>query len=366
MAGDVITPQSATVQVAEPLSGRLIPTARRGLALAAVLTLAACAQSGAQPGAQPGAVGAGPASSAAVPGVAMPQVAVPRVQMPTLRWPFGGAAGAAPGAAPAAAGTPQVRDPFAGQGVAQPGVPPAAGTRATAATSKPAASAPAATAPARTHTVVAGETGWSVARKYGISIQDLARANNLPETMSIRVGQRLAIPAGGTTVAAADATAPGVGSPTPLPPSAAKPLPAERTQPASTPAPRGDAPDLGKTRTGASGSGKFAMPVNGSIVRAYKKGSNEGIDISAPAGTPVKAAGGGTVAAITRDTDGVPIVVVRHDDGLMTVYAGLDKLSVAKGDPVKRGQSMGTARNSGVVHFEVRKGFDSVDPEGYL
>ena len=37
-----------------------------------------------------------------------------------------------------------------------------------------------------------------------------------------------------------------------------------------------------------------------------------------------------------------------------------------EGDPVKRGQSMGTARNSGVVHFEVRKGFDSVDPEGYL
>ena len=60
------------------------------------------------------------------------------------------------------------------------------------------------------------------------------------------------------------------------------------------------------------------------------------------------------------------IVVVRHDDGLMTVYAGVDKLSVAKGDTVKRGQSIGAARNSGVVHFEVRQGFDSVDPEDYL
>ena len=69
---------------------------------------------------------------------------------------------------------------------------------------------------------------------------------------------------------------------------------------------------------------------------------------------------------MTRDTDGVPIVVVRHDDGLMTVYAGLDNLKVGKGDKVTRGQSIGGARNTGVVHFEVRKGFDSVDPEDYL
>ena len=108
------------------------------------------------------------------------------------------------------------------------------------------------------------------------------------------------------------------------------------------------------------------MPASGSIIRTYKKGTNEGIDIAAAPGSPVKAASGGTVAAVTRDTDGVPIVVVRHDDGLMTVYAGVDKLSVNKGDSVSRGQSIGAARSSGVLHFEVRKGFDSVDPEGYL
>ena len=88
--------------------------------------------------------------------------------------------------------------------------------------------------------------------------------------------------------------------------------------------------------------------------------------IAAPAGATVKAAGSGTVAAITRDTDGVPIVVIRHDGDLLTVYAGIDDLAVAKGDKVAKGDAIGKARASGRVHFEVRRGFESVDPEGYL
>ena len=315
------------------------------------LTLAACTQSGGIPGAL--------------------SVQMPRLDRPLIQWPLGGgAAGQPPQAGAAVGGTAgaalQVTDPFAGQGVAQPAIPGAGGASASrSAAPSPATSA--ATSAAASHTVAAGETAWSIARRYGVTVQALAQANGLPETMSVRVGQRLTIPAGsgaGTRVAAV--TAPGTGSPTPQPPSASRPLPEEKTTPASTPAPRAAAPDLGSTRTAASGSGRFAMPAGGSIVRAYKKGTNEGIDISAAPGSPVKAAGAGTVAAVTRDTDGVPIVVVRHDGGLMTVYAGVDKLSVAKGDTVKRGQSIGAARNSGVVHFEVRQGFDSVDPEDYL
>ena len=74
----------------------------------------------------------------------------------------------------------------------------------------------------------------------------------------------------------------------------------------------------------------------------------------------------GSLAAITRDTDGVPIVVIRHDGTLMTVYAGLDGLTVGKGDTVSAGQTLGTATAAGVVHFEVRQGFESVDPVGFL
>ena len=123
---------------------------------------------------------------------------------------------------------------------------------------------------------------------------------------------------------------------------------------------------MGKSRTAASGSGQFRMPVNGAIIRPYQKGKNEGIDISAAPGSVVSAAGSGTVAAITRDVDQVPIIVIRHSGNLMTVYAGLEDVTVTKGQAVKAGATLGKARSQGVVHFEVRQGFDSVDPEKYL
>ena len=204
-----------------------------------------------------------------------------------------------------------------------------------------------------------------MARKYAISIQDLATANGLETNMVLKVGQTLKIPAR-QVAAASVVTAPGAGSPTPMPPSAAKPLPDEKTAPSAAPVAKPTTPDLGSTRTAASGSGKLRMPVAGSITRTFSKGKNDGIDISAPVGTEVKAAGSGRVAAITRDTDGVPIVVIRHEGELMTVYAGMSQLSVQKGDQVKAGQKIGTAGGSGAIHFEVRKGFDAVNPESYL
>ncbi|MBM3604730.1 MAG: LysM peptidoglycan-binding domain-containing M23 family metallopeptidase [Alphaproteobacteria bacterium] len=254
--------------------------------------------------------------------------------------------GVAAPAAPAAGAAAIVRDPFARQAA-------------------PAPAAPTGTSP-REHVVTAGETAWSVARRYGVTVQDLSAWNGLPADMSLRVGQRLIVPQPGQQPDRLATTAPGRGTPTPQPPSAAQPLPDETTPPAGTPAPDAPQTDLGATRTAASGSGRFRMPVNGAIVRVYDKGRNDGIDIAAPTGSAVAAAGAGSVAAITRDTSGVPIIVVRHEGDLMTVYAGLDAVNVAKGDSVTAGQALGTAGQDGVVHFEVRRGFESVDPETFL
>ena len=110
------------------------------------------------------------------------------------------------------------------------------------------------------------------------------------------------------------------------------------------------------------------MPVQGSIIRGYAKGKNEGINIKAASGAPVKAADSGTVAAITKSADGIPIVVVRHKDNLLTVYANVTDVSVAKGDSVGRGQQIAKLRSGtdAYVHFEVRQGFDSVDPVPFV
>jgi len=225
------------------------------------------------------------------------------------------------------------------------------------------------------HRVERGETAYTIARLYGVPVRALAEWNGLGADFAIREGQFLLIPvpqqaAPKRATQPTQTNAPGVGSPTPTPPSAAKPLPDDKAaapQPAET-APAKPAANIGKTTKTSAPDARFVTPVTGSIIRAYKKGTNEGINIKAAPGTAVKSADTGTVAAITKSAEGVPIVVLRHSGNLLTVYANVTDVSVKKGDPVKRGQEIAKLRNGpdAFVHFEVRDGFDSVDPAPYL
>ena len=242
-----------------------------------------------------------------------------------------------------------------------------AGTQST--TLAPATSlAPSAAEPAR-HKVQRGETAFGIARQYNVSTKSLAQWNGLGPDLSVREGQFLIIPLAGAAPPVQDIAEPGSGSLTPVPPSASAPLPDEPTIPAAEAKAKADAPaaDLSSNVSAASAA-TFAMPVSGKIIRGYAKGKNDGIDIAAPAGTPVKAAGDGTIAAITKSTAGTPIVLIRHAGGMLTVYGGVDGLTVAKGDAVKRGQAIANvgAGDPSFLHFEVRKGVESADPMGYL
>ncbi|MGR3434075.1 MAG: peptidoglycan DD-metalloendopeptidase family protein [Shimia sp.] len=220
------------------------------------------------------------------------------------------------------------------------------------------------------HKVARGETAFTIARLYGVSVGALAEWNGLDANFTIREGQFLLIPVAGTARPAA-VTQPGSGSATPVPPSARTPQPAEAPQPAAearaqaaaTPTP---APGLG-TQTRAD-VGRLARPLEGPIIRAFNPGRNEGIDIAAAAGTPVKAAGGGTVASISRSTDGGTFMVLRHEGNLLTVYIGIDSLAVERGARVERGQVIARVApgDPSFLHFEVREGLDAVDPSSYL
>lgn len=221
------------------------------------------------------------------------------------------------------------------------------------------------------HKVTRGETAFSIARLYNVPVGALAEWNGLGPEFSIREGQYLLIPIANapapTQTAASEqsVTVPGQGSPTPAPPSAATPLPDE-TIPAAAAAAAPEPVDVGTPTR--STDARMSLPVKGRIIRDYNKGRNDGIDIAAAPGTAVSAAADGTVAAITSDADQIPIVVVRHPDNILTVYANVDGISVEKGDTVKRGQQIAKLRagDDAYVHFEVREGFDSVDPNPYL
>ncbi len=248
-----------------------------------------------------------------------------------------------------------------------------AGSAATTATGTVTASPIASTTPQSgtepsRHRVERGETAYSIARAYGVSVRALADWNGLGPSLEVREGQHLLIP-----VAAANQPEiltgiqrPGQGTLTPVPPSAETPLPDERAaplRPEDIPA----SPNLASAATAVS-TAAMVLPVSGQIIRAFKPGTTDGIDISANAGDPVRAAADGIVAAITRNTDGVPILVLRHDNNVLTVYANIDNVTVAKGDNVTRGQKIAEvlAGDPAFLHFQVREGTQSVDPAGYL
>lgn len=241
--------------------------------------------------------------------------------------------------------------------------------------------------PAR-HRVTRGETAFSVARLYGVSVRDLAEWNGLGPDLSVREGQFLIIPVVlGSAAASPVASVPG-SSIAPLPPSAATPLPDAIEQatlpqsgtvpapslpdptpePAPPPVAEAPAPTPEPAAPPANaGNARFITPVSGNVIRPFGNG-NEGIDYGAATGTAVLAAGDGEVAAITRDTDQIPILVLRHPDGLLTVYANIRNITVSRGDQVAQGDTLAEVGpgEPSFLHFEVRRGFEAVNPNTFL
>jgi murein DD-endopeptidase MepM/ murein hydrolase activator NlpD len=117
-------------------------------------------------------------------------------------------------------------------------------------------------------------------------------------------------------------------------------------------------------------------PVNGKIISRFgdiKDGiANDGINIKAALGTPVKAAASGDV--IYAGNDKLPefgnTVVIQHPNSLITSYAHLDKIKAKSGTAVNAGNVIGTVGKTGDVtesqlHFEVLKDKNPVNPEKY-
>ena len=219
------------------------------------------------------------------------------------------------------------------------------------------------------HKVKPGETALTIARFYNVEVRDLTEWNALGSENSVRQGQYLLIPLNSILPTVA---APGEGSITPAPPNSTRPQP--RAAPsiiaevAAKQVMETPAIDIGQSTEVSKSTAKFASPLVGNIIRSYKKGSNDGIDIEANPGSPVFAADDGTVAAVTINTSGIAILVIKHADGILTVYTNIDNVNVKNGEKIKRGQQVATvlAGDPSFLHFEVRKGLKSVDPDEYI
>lgn len=229
--------------------------------------------------------------------------------------------------------------------------------------------------------VKAGDSLTAIAQSHGISVDELKKANGLSNG-AIRVGQSLIIPPKGAATApkqvASVAPQPSAIDATKTAPvannsnNAVKPY----TPPKASNQVIEDAQKDASIAPSSTGISQMRWPVRGRILSSYgqRDGTsvNDGIDIMVPEGTPVKAAENGVVI---YSGDGLKefgnTVLIRHDNGLVTVYGHNSSNMVQRGQKVRRGDEIAKSGMTGnakspKLHFEVRKNSAPVNPSKYL
>lgn len=228
-----------------------------------------------------------------------------------------------------------------------------------------------------------GDSLAKIARETGTPIDQLKAANGLGAG-GVRVGQTLKV--------AQSIQAPDPVNTASIPPKSAvekpaamgKPVvaaaaPAAPAKPATETASLSDVQkkaDTGAAAPQSTGIDKYRWPVSGAVIAGYGANvdgnRNDGIDISVPEGTPIKAAENGVVIYAGNGLKQLGnTVLIRHDDGKVTVYGHASAIDVTRGQKVTRGQTIAESGMSGdakrpTVHFEVRKDATPVNPTTYL
>ena len=209
------------------------------------------------------------------------------------------------------------------------------------------------------HKVVRGETAFIISRLYNISVRSLADWNGLDSDYTVREGQILIVPLVDKKVQKKFKQEE-IASVAPPPPSSKKPQPRNIA--------KQEAIEPSNTSISVPESGRMAYPIEGLVIREYSKNKNDGIDFTAQAGTRVVAAATGVVATVTEDTNQIAIVVLKHPKNILTVYANLTNIQVSTNQNVLRGEAIGEIPEGDppYLHFEIREGFESIDPLEYL
>jgi murein DD-endopeptidase MepM/ murein hydrolase activator NlpD len=225
---------------------------------------------------------------------------------------------------------------------------------------------------ANVHIVTKGETIFSLSALYKMETMTLAAMNDIEEPYDLTVGQTLLLPptmkSKSVVAQTAGKAAVPKGSGWRLPSRSEKKLKVVNNS-------RGKK-TKSVARSTPRGGGKFLWPAHGTIISTFggKGGGkrNDGINIAMPSGTEILAASDGTVTYVGNEVKGFgQMVLIRHRSEWVTLYAHIGKVWVEKGEAVKRGQHIANAGQSGEaaepqLHFELRRGKESYDPEKYL
>jgi len=214
------------------------------------------------------------------------------------------------------------------------------------------------------HIVRPGETLYAIGRRHGVDFRLLARRNHIRPPYTIYVGQRLYL----------WRSAP-VPAYLPIPRARKQPARAQRAHRIRKKAARRDRVRRPARAAGRSSFVRLQWPVKGRISSRFGhrgRRMHDGIDIAAPAGTPVRAAAAGRVVyADSRLAGYGKLIILRHRHNQFTAYAHNQRNLVRKGEHVKAGQVIARVGSTGRataphLHFEIRRGSTPVDPLAYL
>ncbi len=262
---------------------------------------------------------------------------------------------------------------------------------------------------ATTYTVKKGDTLYSIAREQGIDFRDLIALNNIESPARISQGMVLKIrpveaPSPSTVATTAPVTSDVVVS-RPIGPdqaiekrpsggnsdlvkrepkggkepysdqalALAQGLPKPPEAAAATVEAKPEIKPEAKAADAASGAEDtgWVWPANGKIIGTFTEGGSKGIDIAGRTGDPVIATSSGKVILANNTLRGYGnMVVIKHSNAWLTVYAHNSKLLVKEGQTVSKGQKIAEMGNTDAdqvkLHFEVRRQGTPIDPLKYL
>ena len=242
-------------------------------------------------------------------------------------------------------------------------------------------------APEVFYTVKRGDTLYSIALEHGVDYRELAQWNGLSDPTKISIGQPLRVKPPQERGAAQDrgasqernpvvvGTAKGSGRPEarPLDAPGQGPGDATKTNPKAQRLPysKENAASLAKAEPKDADAIEFIWPAKGKVIAGFAEPRSKGIDIEGKVGDPIVAAAAGRVTYIGSGIPGLgKLIVIKHDNGFITVYAHNKEIVVKEQQAVTRGQKIAelgsTDSERPKLHFQIRKGSAPVDPLRYL
>ena len=216
------------------------------------------------------------------------------------------------------------------------------------------------------YTVKRGDTLYSIAWNYGYDYRDVAAWNRIRPPYTIYPGQKINLLA----AAAGQPSRPPALVPGPIEKSKSNTKPQAETS-AGTNQQVPGIREITKQTPITTGKVTWAWPTLGKIIKTDTPISKNGIDISGTPRQDINAAARGEVVYSGSGLLGYGrLIIIKHNDTYLSAYAHNNELLVKEGDQVAIGQAIArmgqTSNGRTILHFEIRKNGQPVDPMKYL